>query len=94
MDFLNLDEFGVLEDLEKIPKQNILFPDQVVYTLSDISLLQTEGAKEIMSAYSYILRGIEKNSLSPRFLSKQEVSTIQEMESEKFRQEEFKNDVN
>ena len=94
MDFLNLDEFGVLEDLEKIPKQNILFPDQVVYTLSDISLLQTEGAKEIMSAYSYILRGIEKNSLSPRFLSKQEVSTIQEMESEKFRQEVFKNDVN
>ena len=47
-----------------------------------------------MSAYSYILGGIEKNSLSPRFLSKQEVSTIQEMESEKFRQEVFKNDVN
>lgn len=86
---LNLSEFNTyfVESgfSSSASEQQILFPDQVVYTNVDKSVLKTDAASETMKSYHYILRNIKKLGLKPYFLNLVEVSAIKNMESEKFR---------
>ena len=52
-----------------------------------------QGAKETISAYSYILSNIKMHSLTPRFVSKNESKVLLGMESEKFRQKVIKDEI-
>ena len=93
---LDLIEFDVEEEtnqLLNIHDSNILFPDQVIYTMAGEDILSTQGAKETISAYSYILSNIKMHSLTPRFVSKNESKVLLGMESEKFRQKVIKDEI-
>ena len=78
---------------EILLNRNILFPDQVIYTMAGEDILSTQGAKETISAYSYILSNIKMHSLTPRFVSKNESKVLLGMESEKFRQKVIKDEI-
>lgn len=67
-------------------KKNILFPDQVVYTLGGNKILKTKAAKETIQAYNFILKTIKEKGLEPSFISQEKASILLEMESEKYRQ--------
>lgn len=73
----------VPEDLGKV-RTHVLFPDQVVYTLSE-ETAHTVAARQTLSAYRYICETIHAAGLSPRFLSAEEAGYIESMESEKYR---------
>jgi rhamnose utilization protein RhaD (predicted bifunctional aldolase and dehydrogenase) len=85
-DYFNIkDSFEVTEitNLDSI-KKDVLFPDQVVYVLSE-EMLSSVAGKETIAAYYYILNQIKKNKLTPSFISKKNVEIITNMESEKYR---------
>lgn len=66
--------------------QNALFPDQIVFGLSK-EFAQSEVAKHIFAAYSFILQSIENIGFKPVFISKENVDFVANMESEKYRKE-------
>lgn len=65
---------------------HVLFPDQVVYTLSGDELLKSKAAQETLASYKYLLKTMEKLKLTPHFVSQDKAKVLMEMESEKFRQ--------
>jgi rhamnose utilization protein RhaD (predicted bifunctional aldolase and dehydrogenase) len=65
-------------------RSNVLFPDQVVYTIND-DVIQTAAAQETIKAYFYILETLKTNQLTPNFMPHSEVQTIESLESEKYR---------
>lgn len=67
-------------------KDHVLFPDQVVYTLSGDEILKTLAARETIAAYNYISSSIDISKLTPKFVSKEKVELLRSMESEKYRQ--------
>lgn len=67
-------------------KKNVLFPDQIVFGISE-EFSKSQIASHIFAAYSYILQSIEKSSLKPIFISKENVDFVTNMESEKYRKE-------
>jgi len=67
-------------------KRNIIFPDQVVYTLSGEKILNTTAARETLWAHDYILQTMKYLNLTPNYLPKNETKTLLGMEGEKFRQ--------
>lgn len=81
----DFDPADVEDDLDLL-KQYVLFPDQVVYTLSGEDILNTTAARETLAAYRYILRTIKEKGLSLNILSKEDADYLLNMESEKYRQ--------
>ena len=67
-------------------KENILFPDQIVYGLF-AEIAQSEIGLHTFLAYSYILQSIEKSALTPLFLQQKDIDFVANMESEKYRRE-------
>lgn len=67
-------------------RRNIIFPDQIVYTLSGEKLLNTTAARETLWAHDYILKTMKYLNLTPNYLPKNEAKTLLDMEGEKFRQ--------
>lgn len=66
-------------------KEHILFPDQVVYTLSGENILETSAAKETFWAYEFILRTIKDLNLTHHYIPKKKAEALLYMESEEFR---------
>lgn len=71
---------------QKFIHSNIIFPDQVVFGLSK-EFAESEVARHIFAAYSFILRSVEEYGLKPVFLEQKNVDFIANMESEKYRKE-------
>jgi ribulose-5-phosphate 4-epimerase/fuculose-1-phosphate aldolase len=74
----------------KYARDNILFPDQIVYTKSD-AFLNTKSAQEVLNAYFYIIENIKNSKLEANFLPLQNIDIISNMDSEKHRQKLIKN---
>lgn len=70
-------------DFNKI-KEKVIFPDQVVYLLSE-DLRKTTAGFETLYAYDYIIKKINDLGLTPNFISQEDVDYIENMESEKYR---------
>ena len=70
-------------DLEFI-KENILFPDQVIYLMADKT--GTKAAEETLFAYNFLLATMAKKKLVANFISPAEKKKLLNMESEKYRQ--------
>lgn len=81
---MSFGESGIENELSFL-KENILFPDQVVFTLSGEALLKTRAAQETIAAYNYIMEGINKAGLTPSFIPVKKAEILHNMESEKFR---------
>ncbi|MDR2008401.1 MAG: class II aldolase/adducin family protein [Alphaproteobacteria bacterium] len=71
-------------------RNNILFPDQIVYSTTD-KFINTKAAIEVLTAYSYMVNNIEKCNLTLKCLDKNHVDIINNMDSEKYRQSLIKN---
>ena len=65
-------------------KEKVIFPDQVVYLLSE-DLRVTNAGLETLYAYDYIVKKIMNLGLTPNFISKEDINYIESMESEKYR---------
>jgi len=65
-------------------KEKVIFPDQVVYLLSE-NLRNTTAGSEVLYAYDYIMKKISNLNLTPNFISKEDIDYIENMESEKYR---------
>ena len=88
-DKLELEHFFYKEDKNYIPNKNqnqILFPDQVVYTMAGEDIIKSNEAQETICSYDYLIDNIRRISFTPSFLPKKEVRKILDMESEKYRQ--------
>ena len=72
-----------IRDIEFI-RSHILFPDQVVYTVSD-ETMSSEAAEETIWAYNYIMDMLEEFKLTISFISTDEADHINNMESEQYR---------
>ena len=83
IDSFSLEDFKIYSSDKCIDKK-ILFPDQVVY-LDKKDKTFSEAAIETASALSYILNQITKLHLTPNYLSLEDIKTLKNMESEKFR---------
>jgi len=70
-------------DVNKV-KEKVIFPDQVVYLLSE-DLRKTTAGIETLYAYDYIIKKINDLGLTPNFISKEDIDYIENMESEKYR---------
>lgn len=87
LEFLGIDKslFASWKNIKDIDyvRENVLFPDQVVYTIAgkDSSM----AAKQTITAYSFILGIIEQKGFTPNFLDKQYIDILLNMESEKHR---------
>jgi len=68
-------------------EHHILFPDQVIYTMSGKKLEKTQAAAEVISAYWAILDTMKTNNLTPHFLSENHATELLNLDSEKFRQQ-------
>lgn len=68
-------------------RENVLFPDQVVYTLAGEHLLTTNAAKETLAAYSFILHTFKAIGLMPEFIPRAQAHELFSLESEKYRQQ-------
>ncbi len=82
----NAFEFEDTKDAPDFAKNCMLFPDQVVYTLSDAENLETTSAQEVSAAYNFVLQILKEKGLTPSFLSKENIEVLLNMESEKYRQ--------
>lgn len=88
-DFLKVPEFEIArvkEYSKDFMKNNVLFPDQIVFGLSE-DFAKSEVAGHIFAAYSYILENITKSALEPVFINQTNVDFVANMESEKYRKE-------
>lgn len=65
-------------------RENVLFPDQIVYLLSE-DLINTDAGIETLYSYDYIMNKINKFALTPHFITKKDIDYIKNMESEKYR---------
>ena len=86
----NAFEFEDTEGVFDLLKNHVLFPDQVVYALNNT---ETTSAKEILTAYSFILQTLKEKRLTPTFLSKENIEALLDMESEKYRQKISMDDI-
>ncbi len=66
---------------------NIIFPDQVVFSMGDAALRQTTYAQETLWAYSFIIKTINDLGLDARCLCPMHADILLSMESEKYRQQ-------
>ncbi|CAD7843471.1 hypothetical protein S1OALGB6SA_179 [Olavius algarvensis spirochete endosymbiont] len=73
----------ILLDIDSV-KEKVIFPDQVVYLLSE-DLRNTTAGLETLYAYDYILKKIMKFGLTPSFISEEDIDYIENMGSEKYR---------
>ena len=71
-------------------KDHVLFPDQVVYTLSGNTVLATPAATETCAAYQYINDTMKDIGLTSKYIPQKKVLTLMHMESEKYRQAQLK----
>jgi rhamnose utilization protein RhaD (predicted bifunctional aldolase and dehydrogenase) len=80
-------EFNYLQNAKKenLKHKTILFPDQAVFLKENSKTSETSSAKENAYAYEYILKNIQDNRLTPKFLTEDEIDEIVNMKSEKFR---------
>lgn len=76
----NIDEVN----LDKL-NQNIIFPDQIVYLLSE-KMQNTQAGIETLIAANFIINTIKKLNLSLNIISYDNVEYVKNMESEKYRQ--------
>lgn len=84
---LRLPDFDLnvrLHDIKEMRAQ-VLFPDQIVYTLTD-EFIQTPGAHETLAAYAYITATLKESGRKAAFIPAEKVKIIADMESEKYRQ--------
>ena len=87
---INHFNIGIDFELEKIDldieevKEKVIFPDQVVYLLSE-NLRNSASGLETLYAYNYIIKKIKNLGLTPNFISKKDINYIENMESEKYR---------
>ena len=65
-------------------KQNVIFPDQVVYLLSQ-ELQHTIAGVETLNAFQFIISNVKKIGLTLNLISQKDVNYIENMESEKYR---------
>lgn len=65
-------------------KEKVIFPDQVVYLLSE-DLRKTDAGIETLYAYDYITKKISALGLTPNYISRDDIDYIENMESEKYR---------
>lgn len=81
-------EFKKSDTLDELSycRDHILFPDQVVYTMNDDKLLQTDAAVETLAAYKYIDTKIKELGLTPKYIGGEHAEILNNMESEKYRQ--------
>ena len=81
IDWFNLEKINYSPDEKGISlefiKEHILFPDQVVYA---------QASEEILWSYRYLLSTMRNKNLRPNFLSKDEITILLNMESERYRQ--------
>ncbi len=86
--FLNLQNFDEKIKLLEVDfiKKNVIFPDQIVFGLAP-EFAETQVAKHIFAAYSYILQSIKNSGLEPIFISQKNIDFVANMESEKYRKE-------
>jgi rhamnose utilization protein RhaD (predicted bifunctional aldolase and dehydrogenase) len=70
----------------EVMNKNVFFPDQIVFGLSE-EFAESQVAKHIFAAYSYIAQSIEKSNLTPVFVTQKNVDFVANMESEKYRKE-------
>lgn len=88
-DHLNISPFKLADvkifDLE-LMKKNVLFPDQIVFGLSE-EFAKSQVAQHIFAAYSYIRQSMAKSALTPIFVSQKNIDFVTNMESEKYRKE-------
>ena len=68
----------------KYLNNNVIFPDQIVYSV-DETLRKTRAGIETLCAYKYIIETIVSLGLNLSLISKENVSYLQNMESEKYR---------
>lgn len=71
-------------DFKNYNKDAVLFPDQVIYLMSE-NLQKTNAGTETLYAYNYILNNIKNLNLTANFISKKDINYIENMESEKYR---------
>lgn len=93
LNFPNFDQFHEVSEHEITDPKQVLFPDQIVYTLSGSELMSTQAGIETQKAYHYIATTIMKNNLVPTFLNASDVAEIANLESEKYRKKMVKNDL-
>jgi rhamnose utilization protein RhaD (predicted bifunctional aldolase and dehydrogenase) len=79
----HLSDLNYTVDINTMKKQ-VLFPDQVVYTVSD-EMRHSQAGKETLAAYYFILNEIERNRLTPSFVPQDKAEIIENLESEKYR---------
>ncbi len=85
----NLTSFKFDSNYKYSPNKNkneVIFPDQAVYTMAGEEILLSSSAQEILCSYNYILEGINESGLTPLFLDESEAIKLLNMESEKYRQ--------
>ena len=70
-------------DINKV-KEKVIFPDQVIYLLSE-DLRRSIAGFETLYAYDYIIKKISDLGLTPNFISQKDIDYIENMESEKYR---------
>lgn len=85
IDYLNLKDFQIYNDMPDTAGYKLLFPDQAIYLSSVDKNDITTAALETYSAYDFILSNIKKSGLTPNFLSAIEAKTLINLESEKYR---------
>lgn len=66
-------------------RQNVLFPDQIVYTLTD-EFIDTPGARETLAAYAYIYNTLQAQGRPMAVIPPEKAQIIANLESEKYRQ--------
>ena len=86
---LSFASYGDHQDLSFM-RQNILFPDQTVYTSTSDEILKTQAGQGTLMSYGFILAMIKDKGLTPRFLSQAQAEILSKMESEKYRQQVLK----
>ncbi|MBL1418932.1 MAG: class II aldolase/adducin family protein [Alphaproteobacteria bacterium] len=67
-------------------RQQVLFPDQIVYTIAaSESLLKTKAARDTLASYEFIVSSIQTHNLQTKYLNEYEVNFVANMEQEKYR---------
>jgi len=83
--FYNLKDFNILDEVNFIKPDNFLFPDQVIYMSSDQLKAKTKASVETISTAEYLHSSMSDQRLTPRYLSKENVEILNNMQSEKYR---------
>ena len=85
--FYNLNNFNLINKTLSKPSSNFLFPDQVIYMSEDELNKNTQALHETISTVHYLEEAMNNLSLSPKYLSKTDIKTLNSMQSEKYRKQ-------